>query len=318
MKRFLFRILVGSIFFIVVYPVAIFALGSFLPKYFKNIKQTKGGYGHLWSRLREIEKSPDADILILGSSTAYRGIDTRSFDSLGLKAFNLGSSAQTPLQSAYLLEKFIDKVNPSVVIWDVNPYTFHNSGYESFVDVCSNLGADMELAKQLIVMKELQGINTLLFVEMSQLFSNYYNYNEPIKKRKDTYIGGGFVETEMKIFDGNYEVEPINLEFRHYQKESFEQSLKYLTEKNINVVLVFAPIYEKTYTSFLNRVEVNNYFESMVRSYNLKGYFNFNEMKVPGLNEKLHFYDDYHLNQEGVKLYDSYLVRVVSDTINLR
>ncbi len=115
MKKFLLRILIFSFLLVLLYPLYVFTASKvdhFVYGYPSKIKNVKGQYGHSWKRLREAKEYGDVDVLILGSSLAYREIDVRAFDSLGLKAFNLGSSSQTPLQASFLLDNYLDKLDP--------------------------------------------------------------------------------------------------------------------------------------------------------------------------------------------------------------
>ena len=66
------------------------------------------------SRLRfnEVRLYENLDILFIGSSHAYRTFDPRFFNSMGLRTFNLGSTAQTPLNTYYLLKIYAKSLNP--------------------------------------------------------------------------------------------------------------------------------------------------------------------------------------------------------------
>jgi hypothetical protein len=86
-----------------------------------NFSNKKGGYGYAYSRLEEVKNYSNIDILFIGSSHAYRGFDPRIFEKNGLKTFNLGTSAQTPLQTEILLNRYLEKLNPKMIIYDVYP-----------------------------------------------------------------------------------------------------------------------------------------------------------------------------------------------------
>ncbi len=40
----------------------------------------------------------------------------------------------------------------------------------------------------------------------------------------------------------------------------------------------------------------------------LKQYSDFHYIQVPALDDSLHYYDETHLNQDGVELYDTYII----------
>ena len=97
MRRFLINSvlfsLFATIFYILVLPVWSYIMPPFMAK---NVRSCVGCYGHLYSRVKDAEKIKNPDILFIGSSHSYRGFDTRVFQKHGIKAFNLGSSSQTP------------------------------------------------------------------------------------------------------------------------------------------------------------------------------------------------------------------------------
>jgi hypothetical protein len=43
----------------------------------KNLFYRIGSFGHMYSRINELKTIKDVDILIIGSSHAYQGFDTR-------------------------------------------------------------------------------------------------------------------------------------------------------------------------------------------------------------------------------------------------
>src|SRR5690606_34946967 len=104
-----------------------------------NLNYRIGSHGHLFSRLSEADTIQNVDILIIGSSHAYRGYDVRLFGSNGSKVFNLGSSAQTPIQTEYLVNKYINDFKPKFIVFDIYPKVLCIDGVESTMDLLSNV-----------------------------------------------------------------------------------------------------------------------------------------------------------------------------------
>ena len=52
----------------------------------------------MYLRKIDADTTINIDVLVLGSSHAYRGFDPRIFKKAGIKLFNFGSSGQTLLQ----------------------------------------------------------------------------------------------------------------------------------------------------------------------------------------------------------------------------
>src|SRR5688572_15501507 len=106
MKRIVKRVVGFISIFIVVYGISVVLAGILLPVSLRpNIPFLKGVYGHYHSRAVEAKDYGSVDILVLGSSLAYRGIDPRVFSKKGIRIFNLGSTAQTPIQSVCLAKQ---------------------------------------------------------------------------------------------------------------------------------------------------------------------------------------------------------------------
>ena len=62
-------------------------------------------YGHTIFRIPDFaERDEKPDLIALGSSTCYRGLDPRPFAASGLDAFNLCSSSQSCFNSRFLLD----------------------------------------------------------------------------------------------------------------------------------------------------------------------------------------------------------------------
>src|SRR5690606_12876278 len=88
-----------------IYSVFVCIWGYFLPvKYSKNLNFK---IGSSYIRFQEVKKYNNVDIVFIGSSHAYRGFDPRIFKKAGYSSFNMGSTAQTPVQTKYLLEQYI-------------------------------------------------------------------------------------------------------------------------------------------------------------------------------------------------------------------
>ena len=131
-----------SIFALTFYIVAICLAGDFIPsKWTKNLIYKSGGAGHSLNRFDEVKNKENVDILFLGSSHTYRGFDNRIFNNAsanGFTSFNLGSSAQTPIQTEVLLNRYLNQLNPKIAIYEVYPITFTLDGIESAMDLISN------------------------------------------------------------------------------------------------------------------------------------------------------------------------------------
>ena len=303
MKKLIFNTFLFLLFTSVFYIAFLSLWGRYAPSLFKpNINYRIGSSGHNYSRLSEVKNYGEVDILFLGSSHAYRGFDTRIFSENGYKSFNLGSSSQTPVQTKVLLNRYLDKLNPKKVIYEVYPETFMIDGVESSLDLIANDINDLYSLKMALKINNIKTYNTILYGFTRDLLGLNTSYIEKEIKGNDKYVSGGFVEKEISFYQPT-EFKRKEISLQNYQLESFSEIIHLIKDKDIELVLVFAPIPKVNYDSYINI----NYFDSIMKKYST--YYNFNEMI--NVNDSLHFYDSHHLNQKGVKIFNKKLIEII-------
>jgi uncharacterized protein YacL (UPF0231 family) len=277
--------ILGYIFLVIIW-------GLFSPIALQKNLNYKFSGGFLDKKLAEIPNYSNVDILFIGSSHAYRGFDNRIFENAGYKAFNLGSSSQTPIQAMYLLEKYIKKLNPKLVVFEVYPDVFELDGIESGLDIISNEKIDLKTIEMVFSLNHIKIYNTFIFSAFCQIIGIEINR----EKIEDTYIKGGYVERNLSMFQAEIELPKKAWNFTELQKESFEKVLELIKKQNANLLLVQAPVTKLAYESITNNEEIDNYFSQKANYVN----FNINSR----LEDHLHFYDEHHLNQYGVQLFN--------------
>ncbi|MBX2951473.1 MAG: hypothetical protein KF870_03140 [Leadbetterella sp.] len=305
MERFLKNIFLFVIWVAVAYPFMIFLTGYFpvpqvlTPNLYYRVA---GSYGYMFTRISEAEQlTGPIDILFLGSSHSYRGFDPRNFK--GKKTFNLGSSSQTPIQTKILLERYLDHINPKMVIYEVYPSTFETDGVESSLDVIVNSKNDFRSVKMAFELNNIKTYNTLIYAGFADIFGLNKNFIESPQAGKDTYIPGGFVETGNGYYQfGNYSKSEWKL--KDNQLNTFHECLELLKKKNVKTILVFAPITPRLYNSYTNNSQVDSIFNAC----NLE-YYNFNRLMQ--INDSLYFFDSHHLNSNGVELFNQKLIETL-------
>lgn len=293
------RLLVFIIVSFFVYSILVCIWGYYLPvKYSKNLHYKLGSS---YLRFQEAELYKNIDILFVGSSHAYRGFDTRIFEKAGYSSFNIGSTAQTPKQTKYLLEHYIDKFNPKILVMEVYPNVFMIDGVESTLDILSN-NPDINGFNLVFEHTNPRVLNSFIYSEYVNAFQIGSNKSIPILSSIDEYIIGGFVEKKM-IYNNFSKRVSLNKPFLEEQFVKFEEINAYLKEKKIRAIYVFAPIVKRDYNSFKKKKEFN------ARISKLGAYYDFNELL--NLNDTLHFFDAHHLNQDGVKIFNKELIRLI-------
>lgn len=308
MKLFIKTHLIFIVFLGVFYSIALFYWNEEAPKKFKkNINYRIGSYGHMFTRVNDIPNYNDIDILFLGSSHSYRGFDVRVFENHGYTCFNLGSSAQTPIQTEILLKRYLKTLNPEIVVYEVYPGSFCSDGVEAAVDLIANDENDWYSFLMTLKMANIKVANTFLYGLSRDVFNLNSEFIEPVERENafDTYVSGGYVEKKVFHYKPK-EQEEHHWKFDQKQIEAFNNVVEFLYAKDVNVVFIYAPITRGLYQSYTN----NSSFDSILSPF--ENYYNFNE-NYP-LNDAVYFYDEHHLNQDGVEMFNQKLIEVVDLT----
>lgn len=306
MKKFISLLFAFGIFALLFYIVVTPLWKQFTPSYLSpNIKYRIGSNGHMFTRIKEVKQldKDSTNILFLGSSHSYRGFDPRIFKKNHLSTFNLGSSAQTPVQTLVLLKRYLDRINPNLIIFEVNPRSFQSDGVESSLDIVANDKNDRYTLAMALKTNHIKTYNTLLYAGFRDLLNLNKDFKEPVQRKNDVYIKGGYVESSIQYYKPR-ELSPRKIKLFKKQIKAFEQCLKEIEKRDIGLILVYAPITHNLYSSYSN----NEYFNRKMSAYSFE-YYNFN-YKV-ALNDSLHFVDGHHLNQNGVKLFNKQLIQTL-------
>lgn len=308
MRTFLLRLLSFMAFAAVTYVLLVCTWGGLMPQKFKkNLNYKIGLGGHLFTRLQEVQDFGPVDILFLGSSHAYRGFDTRIFEAHGIRAFNLGSSGQSPIQSRLLLERFLDELQPRMVVFEVFPRTFCSDGVESSLDIIANQRNDLLSVRMACSQRNVKVWNTLLYGLWQDLRGRHDGFTEDAVVGKDTYRSGGFVERQPnpKGFVAKPFYAPSRWKVNEMQFEEFTRIASLLQTRGIQLVTVQAP----TSDGFRRDVENSDEFDERISAYG--PYFNFNERM--DLGDSRYYYDSHHLTQVGVELFNEALLPALKE-----
>ncbi len=300
--RFIGRLIKLILFFIPFYVLTIIIWGVLSPKSLNgNIHTDDSEYLQMkHTELRSMEK---ADILFVGASNIYRGIDPRIFDQYGYNVFNLGTNSQTPEQSLILLKLYADKLKPELIIYDVYPSNFEKDGVESMIDIISTMEISSEHIQYLLENPNIKVLNTLIFHGFFQLIDMerpqfYQERNEYLMRSK--YVQGGFVEYSDSLNHYIREFSQQEWQLREDQLKALDEALELLIEKNIPVLLIRTPLASYKYHSYENNDFVDSIFASK------KDFYNF-QMSLD-LSDSLDFLDGTHMSQSGVEKFNKFLI----------
>jgi dihydroxyacetone kinase DhaKLM complex PTS-EIIA-like component DhaM len=264
-----------------------------------------GARGHSLARFREVEHYGNVDILLAGSSHAMRGFDTRCFAKAGLRAFNLGSTSQSPLNSYYLFERYWTSLNPRFVIYDVFPRIFRADGVESFFDIAANTALSTETVAMAFATRNMATVNALVSLEWERLAHPLDQARQ--RFRDETYVSGGYVEQSSSRAP-NVAIKPHEWEVSGRQEEYFRRLLRFVQARDAQIILVSLPISSEL------REKVTNFDDIMARIHKLAEaedvvFIDLNS--AVSLDSSQHFLDDDHLNAEGVRLTNGVLLGIL-------
>ncbi|KAA0988867.1 hypothetical protein [Dyadobacter aurulentus] len=306
MKKFLSNVFKFISLAVGLYLILLVASQQLLPPaYVKNITYVPGGNGHLYTRLNEADTTKNIDVLILGSSHAYRGYDTRKFRLNGLRAFNLGSSSQTPIQTELLFNEYIDQFNPQLVIFDIYPVLLGSDGVESTIDILSNQTLNIKTASLALGSRNIKVYNAFL---LDMLFEGLgKETTEPeLKPNGDKYVAGGYIETSQDHVKKERKQRTKRYIVDRKQLEAVTNIVASLKKRNIPYMLIQAPVRNDVYSAVTNNSEM----DSILQKFGT--YYNFNKRIFLSDHE---FLDASHLNQRGVDIFNKHVLSIVAEKL---
>jgi len=201
--QFLFRAAAFSGLFAVVYPLLVVAWALVVPsRVYSNIHIASAARGYSAARLAEAEEMGPVDVLILGSSHAYRGADPRVLAKAegkdSLRVFNLGTSNQTHLQTAYLLDRFLKKLQPKAVLYEVSPDVATGRGAGAALDLALSDSLSANLFWYTLRARDLKAIHVVLFRAVAEPFGLWALADLEATGVDETYLPGGYARYDGK------------------------------------------------------------------------------------------------------------------------
>lgn len=266
-----------------------------------------GNYGHLFSRVREASQTHDVDVLFLGSSHSYRTFDPRFFEAHGYKAFNLGSSNQTPVQTLPLLQDYLPVLNPRLVVFEVHPDIMSNDGVEGSVDLLSNVPVSGNVSRMALKFRNLKVLNTWMYAFMSDhLLHRLDTYQEPAALEGFEYFPGGFV---APLIDTAYHSEPLppkKILIQDLQRKALTECLQLLQNRHIPYILVEVPASNALRESYTNHPQ----FEQEMQTFG--PYYYLPPMPGP---DSLYYFDSDHLSRAGQEVANRLMLDLISSQL---
>lgn len=255
--------------------------------------------GNTFRKFNDFDEKKMHDILVIGSSHAYRGYDPRIFKEKGMELFNLGTSAQTPLNTYFLATHYIKRENCKLVIIDIYDEALTSDGMESAADLMQNINSTKVVFKMGLALKDPRVLNMLAmrffyakrqeeYTDHSYVLNGYSQMNDSLKQA---------AKVEYKL---DKEVNPVQLKY-------LEKTLAYLTNHEVNVIMVTHPAPMEWNAH--QHTEISGLIKKIAGEFGVK-YLDY--FSSPGFKTHIDFYDSHHLNQNGVEKFNTMLIRDLS------
>ena len=263
-----------------------------------------GGIGHTLQRLREVESVGSVDILFIGSSHAYRGFDPRLFAETGLTSFNLGSKAQSPLNSYFLLKHYWPRLRPKLVVMEVYPMAFVVDGLESFYDLTVNSSLSLETLQMALAEKNPHAINAMV----SAYVGSFWRPIDGLKQADvlgQRYISGGYVESTGQSGTSKMPGRGFEIHLSRTQLEYLKVIVAFIRAQGSRIILVIHPLPRRYLSSIQNYWATSELISTVARQLGVP-FWDFNQDLR--LDDDRDFKDLDHLNAAGVKVFNQALI----------
>jgi len=286
----------GMFYFVCLYASnSVYFAGKRIVVYMNPYMPLIGGQEALMTRSAMTSES--VDVLVVGSSHAYRGYDPRVFLRYGFKLFNAGSSSQNPLVSQVLLENFLERSDQMpLVIFDV---------YDKILELeCSE-----SVGRMLMNCEQQQIANKLIFKDcsirsMNVYFSRLFAGRSVDEVKCLDYVENGFCQT-TKVLDSVPNERLGKFCGNSKTIDALDSCLNWLKIQNRKFILVSHPMpYQLGFEDY--HKSTNNLVNEMANRYG-SAYLDFS--LLDGFSEDASFFSDQtHLNQKGVEKYNAILI----------
>lgn len=251
--------------------------------------------GDSWQRFHEFDKATRWDAVIIGSSHAYRGYDPAVFAKHGHHVFNLGSSAQTPLNSYQLVKHYLDSTNCRLVIYDVFESSFQNTGLESTADLTQNVTDDGAALGMAWALRDLRGLNMMALRMVTKGRAPFYT--DPDYRSQGFVLDPDSVGTEVEA--------PVEKQVKipERQRYFFEACVQLCRERGIR--LVVSSHYARREWRGMSHVVLARYMGGVLAGTGIP-YLDYTN--TPGIEDRYWFIDHNHLNGTGARIFTGQLV----------
>lgn len=256
--------------------------------------------GHTYHASMDWNDAEHYDVVVLGASRAQRGYNTKLFDSLGIKMFNMGSPSQSIQNSSILLHHHITGSHVKEVWLDLVPALFRGNAFESTSDLIQNWSPTSTAVQIAWASKDLRALN----LWMKRIFCE----NTFLQQGKGDYTMRGYVEVDAPLSNkcveeymkGNYGHETRGyVAISEQALKELEGMIQYCESNQIKMRFIASPV--SAFNNHLDQKAMNAAIQPLIKRYKLQ-FLDYSERQEWKTLDD--FYDEKHLNAKGVRKFN--------------
>ena len=294
-KHILFFGLRTAVFLVLLFFILEYALYVLVPKYDYGICSIVNYYQ---------QPKGSVDVLVLGTSAAYTGINTNIlWDEYGIAAYDL-CGAEMPFWAVYYyLKEALKTQTPKLILLDAKPAIYTQPYSKKARVVHSTYGIRSPVNRIRAIIASTHPDNTLNFIAGFPIVHENYENVSPEDFIYPPDNGGrgpswkGYIEKDIvdELFTApqvDWDQDPFDLPERqqHYIEEIFR--LAQLSGIPVMLIGMPTPDYAHDHTYFKGLMTIAEKYDVSILNYNVPG-------TLPALDYAEHFADWQHLNVSG-------------------
>lgn len=256
--------------------------------------------GDTYQKYRELGQQNAFDVVILGSSRAYRGYSPFILEKLGFNAINIGTAGQSIKNAYFLTKNYIDSNKCKLLILDVYLGAFVKDQLESCTDLTENIDRSSAAYDIAFHNKDVRVMNIAALRWFTEKDSVYYT--EP------DYQGKGFAahldtfSRQGNSLDKRLADRALNARADREQMEYFKKLVELADERDIKMVCVYSPTVD-----FYDMDKHREFVKEIVPIMAAHHIPFYDRSKCDSLETYGHFFDPSHLNLAGVERFNNRL-----------
>jgi len=251
--------------------------------------------GNTYQKFIDFDINHKYDVIVVGSSHAYRGYDPRIFIKNGSDLYNLGTSSQSVFNSYFISKNYITSSNCKLAILEMYDGALSSDAIEPTSDLVQNISSNKAAFEMVMAIKDPRAFNMFTVRLMTKGDAPMY-YDS-------AYVFNGYSEKKdsVKVVDENWR--KSKFEINEMQVSYLRKTISYFKEKNITILLVSHPAPIELNNG--NHEKVAAQIETICKDFNVE-YIDYSY--THNLKLKVDFYDAHHLNQSGVLKFNEMLI----------